>query len=327
MKDDLSPLSSDRDITAEDLDELKRERTSLRKRKRILEGARTYLGERADPALLTEVEDVRRRLEYLNRRIKSIQPPDSYSVSELVREIPAYVGQALASVTPVYVRRGTSEGNYIPLEEVGTLELIYSGSTPSLHDFCVFNLELHQLVNDVALSLIREYSAPHILGEISRIHFPPYSVGNEHAFVREFPSIGYPLISVRIDTILVGSFEELLSFDILAALANPDVRAVLQNLVANVVWIMGSHLGTVVKGKLIKPKLVVPQLDIGSNLRAVLLEYLQHSGESVKIELVQDIPNQGTTRLTIQTGDNSQALTAADNLGTPQLSSLGNHPD
>jgi len=282
---------------------LKEEQKALRRRKRDLEGARDYLGERAEPELFVELKEVQQSLKDLAKQIKTTKA----EVDERQAAV-LYAVQPDTLTVPFNIRANNPRNNYVTLDEVGTLKLIYNGPMFSLYDFSVFNLQIDRLINDIAISLIRRYGNPQILGEVQQVSIPPYFVDNEDHTIREFPSIGYPIVDVRVSSIRIGSFEEVLSFAILPILADPDIRSILQNIAANVVWLLGSNLGTVIKGSLIKPQLATPMLEIGSNLKEVLLEHARQTGGDVQFEFVREISNQETERTAIHIHTNPPLL-------------------
>jgi hypothetical protein len=314
------------DMTPMRLTELKKERTALRKRKRDLEGAMRYLGERVEQTLLAELESVSKRFAEIDKLIKT----SDFQVGEryIATSRGLQVASPINSPTDVMDLVGDETADYVLLEELGTLEISYFGPALSLQNFCLFNLELNRLVNDVSHSLIEVFADPRLMNEkqykdlMSRRRPRIGGRGYTYPWGEPWkPDSSIPLISTRINTIKIGSFYEVLSFAVLPILAHPDVRSVLMNLVSNVIWVLGGNLGTVIKGKIARPEMAVEQTDAWPYIRDIISA---RRGESIHIDFVHERPNQERMQVTIQVGNINPSLTATTIPTPPQLPSKSN---
>jgi len=275
MANDRNPLSPRNNKSDINLTTLKRQRTTLRKRKRNLEGARAYLGERADSELFNELAFVTQQLQQIEEAIQDVQVPQADT----------------ESVHRLYVEPNALEIEYVPFEEGGTIELHYSGTTPSLIDFCAFNVALDKLVNKVASTLVFDSIRRE---ELSR------EIRNQ--IVRDQVQAQY--VSTRIVSLRIGSFDEVFSFAILPLLAHPDVRSILQSLAANVIWILGERIGRVVRGRLPKPSPAIALLEIEQYIQDAFAVVSKHQGGSMDIHIVHEIPNREKFEMTVSVNEN-----------------------
>ena len=172
---------------------------------------------------------------------------------------------------------------YQPLEEGGTLEVLLQGNPPHLDAFGIAQTHLQEIVDRVAYWVAIEGG----LLPPTRTQ-PPHLRRVGRAF-----QLGEPghLVKGRILTASSGSLIHEIGFVLAAVVADPDMRAVLQNLAANVIWAIGrSGLRGVRYNSNLDPPRAHPRqersdpADIGPNLRALLLA-LAESGQTVEVRI------------------------------------------
>lgn len=173
---------------------------------------------------------------------------------------------------------------YEPLEEAGTLEVLLKGEPPDLDAFGIVQMHLQEIVDRVAYWVAIEGG----LLPPTRGHLP-----HLRRLGRAF-RLGEPghLVKGRILSASAGSLVHEIGFVLAAAVADPDMRAVLQNLAANVVWAIGR---SGLRGVRHNPNLGAPHClprdtrhdpaDIGPNLRTVLLA-LAESGQTAEVRIL-----------------------------------------
>lgn len=172
---------------------------------------------------------------------------------------------------------------YEPLEEAGTLEVVLTSGPPDLDALGVAQTHLQEIVDRVAYWVAIEEGllAP------SRRQLP-----HLRRLGREF-RLGEPgyLVKGRVLGAASGSLLHEIGFVLAAVVADPDMRAVLQNLAANVVWAIGRSglRGVRTNTNLDQPsgrprQDRVDPVDIGPNLRPVLLA-LAESGQGGEVRI------------------------------------------
>jgi hypothetical protein len=114
------------------------------------------------------------------------------------------------------------------IEEAGQLDVQVSGDTLDAYTLGILNVNLQAIVDKVAAFLLMRAD---LIDPISRrrFYYPPQ-------YRRTIETYGSRMVKVRVDHISAGSLYETLSFAIPAVLADPNVKAILQNLAANIVW-------------------------------------------------------------------------------------------
>lgn len=172
---------------------------------------------------------------------------------------------------------------YEPLEEAGTLEVVLQGNPPDLDAFGIAQTHLQEIVDRVAYWVAVEggllpptrTQLPHLrrLGRAFRLGEPGH------------------LVKGRVLGASSGPLVHEIGFVLAAVVADPDMRAILQNLAANVVWAIGrSGLRGIRRNSNLEPPPRAPRLeradpaDIGPNLRTVILA-LAESGQTSEIRI------------------------------------------
>ena len=212
--------------------------------------------------------------------------------------------------------------DYTEIEEAGRLELIYDGPPLDLRTLGHLQLELHQIIDDIAFAtlledrVLRDYIlferfplSPRRLSLIQR-HYPkmlrgpwfherwmlgpdypetPYDV----PLVRTTTPYDVPLVRTTCHRAEVGSWYQELGFAAALILTNPDVRASLQGLGGNILYAMlnsGLRGVEVVKGKIrdhkprgnVETPPTYDPYDIGPNLMNVAKHLVDNGGSDAK---------------------------------------------
>lgn len=290
MAEDSNNLSRRSDYSHTSLSTLKKHRAALGKRKRDLEGARDYLGERAEPELFSELDFVNQQLQEIKEAIQKAQAARDDEVASVVRLVEMTQG-----VSRLYIDLPTVQEEYVPFEQAGLLELHYGGDTPSLLNFCAFNVALDNIVNQVASALVAdaiqsERLPPQIRNQIIHSSMPPRYV------------------STRIVSLRIGSFDEVLSFAILPLLAHPDVRPILQNLVSSAIWVLGERVGKTVRGRVAEPPSSIVQINVSPYIEGALAAVAGRPGEPIDIHIVHQLSNQEKLDISICINGDKRSL-------------------
>lgn len=171
------------------------------------------------------------------------------------------------------------------LEEAGRLEVEYEGKPLDVYAFGVLHVNLQDIIDKVAFWLLSQEG---LLEPTWKR--PKYLPIKPPPAYRRF-------VRAEISEIKMGSLFETLSFGIAVVLADPDVRAVLQNLAANIVWAVGASRVRGIISRVKKPPLDVPPLrrpdpfDVGPNLRDIILAIAESSnGESADLRFKYQSP-------------------------------------
>ena len=120
---------------------------------------------------------------------------------------------------------------YAQLEEAGQLAIEYRGRPLDAFSVAVLHFSLQDIFDRVAWATLEREG---MLGPRYSRFRPPY------AYARRF---GHQFVRAEIQEIRSGSLLETIAFLIPAVIADPDIRAVLQNLAANIIYQIGaSHV-------------------------------------------------------------------------------------
>jgi len=117
--------------------------------------------------------------------------------------------------------------DFLPIEDGGSLEIAYEGPPLDLQTLGVLHLNLQDIVDHVAFAVLRDEELIGPYGQRRRSS-APFRRAYDGRIVRAQPT-----------KIEIGSLYEQIAFFVPAVLADPDVRSVLQNLAANIVWAIG----------------------------------------------------------------------------------------
>lgn len=154
-----------------------------------------------------------------------------------------------------------------PCKEAGTIEIDYTGEPLNLESFGYFHLNVQQIINNVVIGLIESTGRP----------VPGVWPERQRAWVRD------QLVKAEINDLQIGSLNEIISFATFV-MAEPDLRAILQNLAANVVWaISTSGLPNVIRTmkRPSQPMTVTSTHgtpDVGRNLANIMLAIADSNG-------------------------------------------------
>ena|SRR5688572_789658 len=113
------------------------------------------------------------------------------------------------------------------LNEAGVLEIDYSGSPLDLYAFGILHINIQEIIDKVALMMLLEQGI--LDPSWRRPRSLPFRVPRSQPLI----------VKAEIHSVQVGSLFEALTFAIPVVLADPNVRAVLQNLTANLLWGVG----------------------------------------------------------------------------------------
>lgn len=184
---------------------------------------------------------------------------------------------------------------YEMVEEAGHLKIEYVGKPLDLYSFGVFHLNIQEIIDKVAFYTLSEAGL-----------LKPSWRRPKHLPAR-IPSGDRLLLRAEIREIKLGSLSELITFGIISVLADSNVRAVLQNLLANTIWAIGvSGVKGIIQKKLslsdIGPRRYrTDPCDIGPNLRDILIAIAQNNeGKDSEIRFHYLSPRQETLDVTIQ---------------------------
>ncbi|MCI0418876.1 MAG: hypothetical protein L0312_06590 [Acidobacteria bacterium] len=168
---------------------------------------------------------------------------------------------------------------YELLEEAGTLEVSLTGQSPDLDALGVLQTHLQEIVDRVAYWVAFEGGM-----------LPPTSMNMPHLrrLGRAF-RLGQPgyLVKGRLLKASTGSLIQEIGIALAVVVADPDMRAVLQNLAANVVWAISvsgvrglrQREGSVPFEQNSRYRNRLDPVDVGPNLRTILLA-LAESGQA-----------------------------------------------
>jgi len=160
---------------------------------------------------------------------------------------------------------------YEMLEEAGNLEIEYVGKPLDLYSFGVLHLNIQDIIDKVAFYTLSE--AGLLEPSWRRQKYLPTRV----------PSAYRRLLRAEIRTLKVGSLSESIIFGAISVLADSNVRAVLQNLLSNIIWAIGVSGVKGIIQKNVSPSEIGPRkhrtdpCEIGPNLRDVLVAIAENN--------------------------------------------------
>jgi hypothetical protein len=187
---------------------------------------------------------------------------------------------------------------YEYLEECGLLSIRYKGKELDSYTFGIFHLNLHEIIQKVALDLLVRRE---IIGA-------PYV-----EFDYRFRSIDFPrhlrrVIRAEVSEIKVGSLSETIKFFVIATLADPDARSVLQGFVGNLLFAISSSglkgITSNLRDRHTKYNAISNDpLDIGPNLRDMMIALAENNmGHGIELTF-KNMDNQVTIRIPTQNQD------------------------
>jgi hypothetical protein len=160
---------------------------------------------------------------------------------------------------------------YDLLEGAGILEVTYSGPGIDVYSLGVLNSNLQDIIDKVAFWFLSQD------GLLEPTWRRPRYLPNR------IPPAPVRFIRADIRTISTGSLHQEVAFGLAIVLSDPDVRAILQNLAADIVWAIGASGIRGIRSRPERPPLDVLPLknrdpfDIGPNMREVLLALSERS--------------------------------------------------
>ena len=165
---------------------------------------------------------------------------------------------------------------YEMLEEVQPLKISYEGETLDIVTLGVLQLQLQEITDKVTYSLL---SREDLLDQQPRSYRPRrlYSFEDDR------------IVKSQVKSIKSGSLEQEISFIVLSALADPDVRSVLLGIASNIIYAIGTSGVKGITKKMLgrmdnnKPNRVDP-FNISAHLR-VILRALTTNGNGKKARL------------------------------------------
>lgn len=182
---------------------------------------------------------------------------------------------------------------YQNLEESGRLRIDYQGNKMDTYTLAILNLNLQDIIDKVA------YSSLHREGLLGPRHkrFRPRSALPTYSDVR--------LIRAEVTEIRSGSLFEEISFFIPAILADANVRAVLQGVVANIIFAIGtsgirgiSNTNNNEYDQSEYRRRLPRDPEIGGNLRDITMALAENGGG--EIEFSHQTPNGTKTKVKIK---------------------------
>ena len=183
-----------------------------------------------------------------------------------------------------------------PLKEAGNLDVGYAGTPLDLHSFGVFHTNMQDIIDKVAFVVLSEAGV--IDPGWRRPRYIPARV----------PVPYRRIVRGDISSISIGSLLESISFGVAIAFADPNVRAVLQNLAANIIWaaslsgvrgIVGHARGFLTSLPSWRNR--SDPFEIGPNLRDILHAVAENNGErDSEIQFKCQLRNQETMEIKIR---------------------------
>ncbi|HRO25261.1 MAG TPA: hypothetical protein PK205_15235 [Promineifilum sp.] len=181
------------------------------------------------------------------------------------------------------------------LEKASPVEITYSGERLDLYSFGLFHLNMQEIVDKVSLGLLSQ--AGLLEPTWRRAKYLP-----SRPF---FPS--ERIVKAELQQVRIGSLEEVITFSVATALADPNVIAVLQNLGANVLWAIAESGVRGIRERIHHSPNQFrwfnrddDPVEIGPNLREVLMTIARdNNGKKAEIRYRSDSPNRGPIEVVI----------------------------
>lgn len=181
------------------------------------------------------------------------------------------------------------------LEKAGRLDIVYGGHPLDLYTFGVLNLNLHDVVDKVAIGLLSQEGLLEPTWKRPR-------------YLPQRPPLPYQrIIRADVEKVQVGSLIETVTFAIAVILADPNVIAVLQNLSANIVWAISvsgvrgiQHRASSSPNNYRWYRRDSDPVEIGPNLRDVLVALAEHNdGHGAELRVVSRAPGRDETEVVL----------------------------
>ena len=176
-------------------------------------------------------------------------------------------------------------------EQAGSLEIEYQGEPLDLRHFGQFHVALALFIEKVIIGLFRQ----------ENVRVPEV---NDFYFTQSWLSLR-DIIRVEVSKVQIGSLNETIAF-VVYVLAQPDMRAILQNLAANVVWTISTIGAPYISRRQVRtpePIAYSPlkreSLDIGQNLREVMMAILSNGDKDTELTFRYRSPSQEVMEVTL----------------------------
>jgi len=171
---------------------------------------------------------------------------------------------------------------YDEVESIAPLSLEYQGPTLDLYTLGVLQMNLQEIVDKVSHDLLRDE-------ELVGIYFQRYRYnGNISHFFNG------RIVKANVKHISSGSLYEDITFSVLAAVSDSDVRAVLQSLGAAIIFeIVKTGYAKLTKHRESnntnssirkRHKHPTKSFDVGPNIRAIVIALAENGGGQLKIK-------------------------------------------
>jgi hypothetical protein len=168
---------------------------------------------------------------------------------------------------------------YEEVSEAGTLRIDYHGRSLDTHSIAVIHLNLQEIYDKVAWgTLADKFRWPDI----------PFYFGWRHPHYRYYRWLpDQRLVRAEIRELQTGSLVETVVLLIPAVLADPNVRAVLQNLAANIIYEIGATRlrGVRKDDQKSAPRSqsrIPPMFDVRSNVREIVQAIAENGGGKLR---------------------------------------------
>jgi hypothetical protein len=194
---------------------------------------------------------------------------------------------------------------YDEIEEAGKLKIFYEGPTLDLLTIGRLQINLHRIIEHVAIVTIGENESvldrlKFDLIPITRKQFSTmwrrYPHFRRRGYPRFYPELylnednfeDVPIVRTTCYRAEVGSWEQELGFTIISTLSHPDIRAALQGLGGNILYaIMNSGLRGISAIKGCEPRsnntsANFDPFDVGPNVAEIVKVFVDHGGSKAK---------------------------------------------
>jgi hypothetical protein len=189
---------------------------------------------------------------------------------------------------------------YEPIEG-GQLQIEVRGTVLDLYALGVLQINLQDIIDKVAFWALAEQGL-----------LDPTWRRAKYLPQRVYPS-RMRFIRAEVRDIREGSLFETVSFALAVAIAEPDIRAVLQNLAAQVVWAIAASgvssvsVSGILRGGPWQLRRRRDPIDVGPNLREVILALAEHpAAERVELRLRSTGGQQEQAEVVLKVGGNER---------------------
>ena len=179
------------------------------------------------------------------------------------------------------------------ISESGFFEIQFTGEYVDVYSLGALNLNMQDIIDKVSFWMLSQEG---LLEPTWRR--PKY-------LPRKMPSTYKRLVKADIRNINNGSLTEVFSFAVLAAIADPNVIAILQNLGANMIWAIGTSGIHRLRRRRMPDLPNIPPLrrpdpfDVGPNVRDIVMAISENSDQPSEIIFRYNSPNQESMEISI----------------------------